>query len=359
MYLSSAEDEFAPRDDERPADIFTAMGETSPAVHRTESVRDEFARLREIRKEDTQRREAAARAARRARRPHVRWRELAEAAKTRLDDLAFAFRDHVADSKMARLTLACADLSEKRYQSAMARFDRVLADDARCVEALDGKAQALIGLKRFEEAVETYAQVVEIAPSNVRARYNYGALLYRLGSFGEATWQFRVLLEYDRDHARAHYNLATLAQRAGRLGEAMDEWERFTLLEPDVAEAWFNLGIIYMDYDRPIEAMTCFEQVVEINPDDVDGRLNLGLALAAAGELRAALRAMEAAQDLSPCDPVVLALLADVHDVLAETAEADAEREALRSRAAELRAQAELETTARHALAASNTPDSD
>lgn len=358
MYLSSAEDEFAPRSGERPSDIFAEMGEpaqtTAPPPSAPTSMREQFSKLRSVRDEDSRRREAAARAARRARRPHIQWRALADAASKRLDEVAFAFRDHVTDSTVARLTVACADLSEKRYRAALAKFERVLADDDRCIEALDGKAQALIGLKRFEDAVTTYARIVEIAPSNVPARYNYGALLYRLGCFGDATWQFRVLLEYDRDHARAHYNLATLAQRAGRLAEAMDEWERFTLLEPDVAEAWFNLGIIYMDYSRPMDAVTCFQQVIEIDPSDVDGRLNLGLAYADAGALRASLSAMQSAQELSPCDPVVLALLADVHEALATIADDAAEREAQLSLAADLRFQIEMEAASNRMMAATH-----
>lgn len=259
----------------------------------------------------------------------------------RLDDASVRFRSNLARNTSLRFARGWSALQSGEHLKAVEHFDRVLAEQPENLSALAAKAKALIALQRFDEAAEACATIVRLAPNDAAARYNYGVLLCRRARFPEATDQFRALVLLKPDHARGQYNLAMLAQRAGRLNEARDAWEALTRLRPDAADAWFNLGVTWMDFDRPRDAEQCFDQVVRIQPDQPDGWLNLSLALAADENLHAALDAINAADELAPCDSTIMRHLARLHTRFADRRGPDADDH--RRRAALLRDQLTLQ----------------
>lgn len=242
-----------------------------------------------------------------------------------LDDAAVRLRSNLWGRPITHLVAGAFDVQAGRYEDALEHYDDALSNDPGEPTILSAKAASLVALHRFNAAVDCYARVIERAPRSVIARYNYGVLLYRQARFSEAAEQFRALVRIQPDHARGQYNLASLAQRARRLSEARDAWRAFTRLRPDVASGWFNLGIVLMDFNDPDEAATCFSRALELDATVPDFYINLGLAYLAGGEDELALQMMRAADDVSPCDPIVLRQLVDVHERLAERDDADSD----------------------------------
>ncbi|MFH1417887.1 MAG: tetratricopeptide repeat protein [Planctomycetota bacterium] len=251
------------------------------------------------------------------RRRGVPLRMLAERLANGLDNGAVRFRSNLADTATVQYLAGIVEMYCGKQLAAIDRFDRILDRRPNNTAALAAKAGAMISVGRFEDAARTYRRLLDVQPNDAAARYNYGVLLCRQSRFGEAADQFRALIHLDPDHAAGLYNLASLAQRAGALGEAREAWEAYTRLRPYSAAGWYNLGVVWMDYDQPLDAAWCFRQAVRLNPGDAPTWLNLGIAYAAADHLYAALDAVNTADDLSPCDPMILRQLAKLHIALA------------------------------------------
>lgn len=230
-----------------------------------------------------------------------------------LDHAALRLRSNVGRTPYFQMLAGRFELAGGNADAALRRFDRLLNRHPGHTEALAGRAEALISLKRYQEAANTFERLILIAPDQVRARYNYGVLLTRLAEAGAAAEQFCEVVRIDPRHARAHYNLAALAQREGRLAAARDAWRAFTRLRPGIAGGWFNLGIVLMDFNEPLEAAQAFQSVVHIDPDDPFARLNLALAYEAAGDVEEALDILNQARERAPCNPHIMTALADLH----------------------------------------------
>jgi len=234
-----------------------------------------------------------------------------------LDTASVRFRLRLAAHPVVQLAAGWYALQRGRPQEGLDRFDRLLRHHSDDVSALAGKAACLLALKRYQDAADIYKRLISIAPWNDRARYNDGVLLSRLGHFGAAAVQFRAVLDRDPTHADALYNLAALAQRDGRLREARDAWVAYAQLRPNDAAAWFNLGVVYLDFEQPFQAVRCLSIAVAIDPDNSDGHVNLAVAEARSGHPEAALEALNVADELSPCDPTIVQMLADLRGSLA------------------------------------------
>ncbi len=255
----------------------------------------------------------------------VPWRMLAAQVADRLDSGAVRFRSNLADSATVQYLAGIGEMYCGKQLAAIERFDRILDRRPNHTAALAAKAGVQISIGRFDDAEWTYCRLLEVQPDDTAARYNYGVLLCRQSRFSEAGTQFRALISLDPDHAAGQYNLASTAQRTGALGEARDAWLAYSRLRPHSVSGWYNLGIVWMDFDRPLDAAYCFRQVVRLNPGDAQAWQNLGIACAAADHLYPALDALCTADEISPCDPMILRRLAELHRTLAVLSTEDEE----------------------------------
>jgi tetratricopeptide (TPR) repeat protein len=239
-------------------------------------------------------------------------REFAE----HLDELSAGLRQSIHDSAIGSYARGRLLERQGRQDAALAAFDAALRRDPANAAALSRRASILIALDRFEEAAATLAALAEAHPDDAAARYNHGVVLIRLGRYLRAAEQLRAAVAADPAHADAWHNIAALAQRDGRMAEARDAWEIVTRLRPNSSAAWFQLGVLHADYGHPLEAAYCFDAVVDISADDVSAHVNRGLAYAGAGLYDRALAALRTADELSPCNDVVLRCLADLREAM-------------------------------------------
>ncbi len=81
------------------------------------------------------------------------------------------------------------------HQEAVDYWDRVLAIDQVCVEALFNKGFALMGLKRYAEALKLARETLRLEPLHKEAGFNYGTCALYTGDAGEALQRLRALAE--------------------------------------------------------------------------------------------------------------------------------------------------------------------
>lgn len=96
-----------------------------------------------------------------------------------------------------------------------------------------------------------------------------------------------------RDHARRAYAMATLARLQEKWDVAEEQLRRAAELDPTHGSAWVDLGGIYLRSGRWESAVDVYRKAHQVMPDSANASFGLSQALAARGDLPAALQALE------------------------------------------------------------------
>ena len=103
----------------------------------------------------------------------------------------------------------------KRFEEALASYDRALALRPDYVEALANRGVTLHELKRFEEALASYDRALAVRPDYAEAFVNRGVTLHELKRFEEALASYDRAIALRPDYAQAHYNEAVCRMLIG------------------------------------------------------------------------------------------------------------------------------------------------
>lgn len=157
-------------------------------------------------------------------------------------------------------------LRERRYEEALVRTERVLADDSRNDEMMLLRAQALGGLGRWDEATEALVLGAARRAPPKEVWLAFASLHREQGRTGDA------LACYDQALQEASED-AALWKGRGRLCEALGAWEEAARsfaaaaqLRPQDEGALSDLGRAYGELGRYDEAQDAYRQALAINP---------------------------------------------------------------------------------------------
>ncbi|MEZ5313983.1 MAG: sulfatase-like hydrolase/transferase [Thermoanaerobaculia bacterium] len=143
--------------------------------------------------------------------------------------------------------------------TALARFDRALAEDAANPFALARSAEALAALGRPADAIGRLERAVRGAPDQPEIR-------------------------------RA---LAELLLRTGRTADAVVQWMELVRLQPRVAAGWSGLGAALGRSGERQRALEAMARAAELAPDDAELHTKLAFAAFGAGDRERAARELE------------------------------------------------------------------
>jgi predicted O-linked N-acetylglucosamine transferase (SPINDLY family) len=217
-----------------------------------------------------------------------------------------------------------------------------------------GRAFALTG--DAAGAGREFETVLRIDPGHLDAMFNLGVVSLDQGGFGDARRWFERVLAQAPDYADAHVSLGVVDQKEGRLEEALARFRRALALNPRHAPALSNFARTLALQHRPEEARERYLAALDLAPDLIDARAGLAAAALALGrytegiaqlrevlvrdakdaqawsaladalfqngELDEAASAAAQARALDPASPGPYSVLALIHVVRGETAEA-------------------------------------
>ena len=143
-------------------------------------------------------------------------------------------------------------------------------------EALYNRGITLHELKRFEEALASYDRALTLRPDYAEALSNRGLTLHELKRFEEALASYDRALTLRPDYAEALSNRGNTLNELKRFEEALASYDRALTLRPDYAEAHNNLGVALMQLGHLSEARAALEQAVELAPRKAKYRRDLG-----------------------------------------------------------------------------------
>ena len=113
----------------------------------------------------------------------------------------------------------------KRFEEALASYDRALAVRPDYAEALYNRGNTLKELKRFEEALASYDRALTVRPDYAEALSNRGLTLHELKRFEEALASYDRALTVRPDYAEAHWNEALLRLLTGDFSRGWVKYE--------------------------------------------------------------------------------------------------------------------------------------
>ena len=172
------------------------------------------------------------------------------------------------------------DLGKMDFDSAAARFERVLESNAGYVPALIGRGEALLALAREAEALAAFESAVTVDP--------------QLQTIARRVEVLRARAQQENVAA------ARRAAQANRLDEAARLYEQAITASPESAFLVRDLADIEAKQGKTDEALARYRRVIEMDPTDAASRIRIGEMLDARGDLAGALTIYADASMLEP-----------------------------------------------------------
>jgi tetratricopeptide (TPR) repeat protein len=153
----------------------------------------------------------------------------------------------------------------------------------------------------YGAAIQAYRRAMELAPRYSYLPYNLGLLYQRLNKQKEAEGSFRRAMALDPGLADAYNALGYLRESQGHASEAEQLYKNALQIDPDSLAARQNLAVMISGQrDRVNEAIALWRQNLAKQPDYLASRLSLAKALAASGQVDAAIDEYKAAERVRP-----------------------------------------------------------
>jgi tetratricopeptide (TPR) repeat protein len=169
---------------------------------------------------------------------------------------------------------------------AESRMRKVVGEQADSAEAHFGLGVVLTSAKRYDEAIASYERALELAPDHKHCLTSLGICRLHLGDLPTAEMWFRRTIAFHPENSVAWMNLGTTLWRQDR-HEAFAAFERAQELEAAGAEnsdLFSNYGNVLQNSDRVQQALELFERNLAQRPHAV-AHGNFSMALLAAGRL--------------------------------------------------------------------------
>ena len=167
----------------------------------------------------------------------------------------------------------------------------------------------------YAAAIQAYRRAMELAPRYSYLPYNLGLLYQRINKQKEAEAAFHKAMELDPGLADAYNALGFLRESQGHAGEAEQLYTKALQIDPDSLAARQNLAVLISGQrDRMNEAIALWRRNLASQPDYLASRLSLAKALAASGQVDAAVEEYRSAERARPDYIAVRLALSDLYE---------------------------------------------
>jgi tetratricopeptide (TPR) repeat protein len=195
------------------------------------------------------------------------------------DDLARAALGVRPDHFDALHLIAVINARQRRFDEALASYDRALALRPDHFPALTNRGLTLHELRRFDEALASYDRALAMRPDYAEALFNRGITLQELKRFDEALASHDRALALQPDQADAFGNRGNALRQLKRFDEALASYDRALALKPDYFDALNNRGVTLHELKRFPEALASYDRALALWPDHAGALNNRGITL--------------------------------------------------------------------------------
>lgn len=210
----------------------------------------------------------------------------------------------------APLNLGAISYDRRDYVAATNYFQRALAIKPTYGKALLNLGMALNELQDFRAASNYLAQAVATEPNNLQLRCVYAFTLNELGLAPAALEQATAALQLSPNYGIALALLGRAHAVRGERALAQSLFAQAVVSAPEFAELHLWSGLEFMHAGDMTAAMSALETAVRLKPESVAARSTLAAALVSQSRVVEGLAQYRAALKLAPDSPAVLNNLA-------------------------------------------------
>ena len=213
-------------------------------------------------------------------------------------------------SPFALAALANAYETTKRYEAAIAAYDRIPKGTPLQASVEIRKALNLNQLERVDEAQKLLDQIAQEYPKDIRPLDALGSIMRGHKRFAEAvdyyTRAIALIDKPEQKHWSYFYSRGTSYERLKQWPLAEADLQRALQLSADEALVLNYLGYSWIDQNRNLkQGLALIEKAVKQKPDDGYIVDSLGWAYFRLGNFKEAVKHLERAVELKPEDPVL------------------------------------------------------
>jgi tetratricopeptide (TPR) repeat protein len=216
------------------------------------------------------------------------------------DDLARAIVGVRPDYFDALHLIAVINAQQRRFDEALASYDRALAVQRDHAGALCNRGVTLHELRRFDEALASYDRALAMRPDYAEALFNRGITLLELKRFEEALTSHDRALALQPNQADTLSNRGNALRQLRRFDEALTTYDQALVLEPDYFDALTNRGVTLHELKRFPEALVSYDRALALRPDHAGLLNNRGITLHELTRFDEALASYDRALALQP-----------------------------------------------------------
>ena len=186
---------------------------------------------------------------------------------------------------------------------AMLPADKELEEDA---ETFFNRGNVLLELKKYDEALANYDRAIELKPDYAEAYSKRGNALIDLKRLNEALASYDRAIVLKPDYANAYSNRGNTLQRLKRFDEALASYDRAIELKPDSADAYSNRGNALEDLKRFDKAKLSHNRAIALKPELAEFQSDLNIQKQQLNSTKlefANVKPMKSAIDIQPSQP--------------------------------------------------------
>jgi predicted O-linked N-acetylglucosamine transferase (SPINDLY family) len=170
-------------------------------------------------------------------------------------------------------------LQTKNPELAEDFISRAIEVNANFPSAYSNRGMALKELKRFDDALASYDKAIALKPDYADALYNRGNTLKELKRLDDALASYDKAIAHNPERAEAFYNRGIVLQEVKRLDDALASYDKALTLKPYYAEAFLNRGNALKELRRLDDALASYEDAISLKPDYAEAFHNRANAL--------------------------------------------------------------------------------
>ena len=221
-------------------------------------------------------------------------------------------------SPFALAALASVYETSKRYESAIATYDRVPAGTPIQMSIDVRKALLLNQLDRLDEAKALLERIASQSKTDTRALDALGNIMQARKRYEDAIGYYDRVIERIDNPSKQHWSLffarGTSYERIKNWPKAEADLQRALKLSPDQASVLNYLGYSWVDQDKNLrQGMEHIRKAVRLRPDDGHIVDSLGWAHYRLGNYKEAVRYLERAVEIMPYDAILNDHLGDAY----------------------------------------------
>jgi len=188
---------------------------------------------------------------------------------------------------------------QKKSDDAVAKYQKAIELDPKLADAYNGWGVALKELGRYDEAIAKYQKAIELDPKGAAAYNNWGNVLGKEGKYDEAIAQYQKAIELDPKSALPYVGWGLALDDQKKYDEAIAQYQKAVELDPKNALAYNNWGNALYGQKKYDEAIAQYQKAIELDPKYATAYNNWGLALEAQGKHDEAEAKFQKARELS------------------------------------------------------------